>query len=126
MLFRSTFGFLPRTADIFGQAVLRPPIAAGATLPITPIAGIPALLAADGVIRLPWERIQSMRIQAEPVPPAFAPTKSRSICLLREAPTTDEILKGARSAHEVGLLRVFLDEDEASELALVLRRPNDA
>ena len=117
-----TFSLLKRDARILALAIQRPPVIAIADLNIVPIAGVPALVADDGPLLLPWEEFQRAQIQAEPTPPGFTSTKSRSIKLLKanRLPDAGILPRRQTGAPRVNVMRIFLDADEADDLAIVL------
>jgi hypothetical protein len=83
---------------------------------------VPALVTDDGPLHLPWEEFQRVQIQAEPTPPGFASPKSRSIKLLKAGRLPDAGIPPRRQtgAPRVNVMRIFLDADEADDLAIVL------
>ena len=118
-----TFSLLKRAAHILALAIQNPPVIAIADLNIVPIAGVPALVTDDGPLRLPWEDFQRVQIQAEPILPGFASTKSRSIKLLKaiRLPDAGILPRREAGAANVNAMRIFLDADEAEDLSLVLK-----
>jgi hypothetical protein len=117
-----TFSLLKRDAHLLALAIQNPPIIAAADLRIVPMAGVPGLATDDGPLRLPWEEFQRIQIQAEPIPPGFASTKTRSIKLLTEnrLPEVGALPRPQAGVIKVNVMRIFLDADEADDLATVL------
>lgn len=117
-----TFSLLRHAAGILALAIQNPPIIAAADLRIVPMAGVPGLATDDGPLRLPWEEFQRIQIQAEPIPPGFASTKTRSIKLLTEnrLPEVGALPRPQAGVIKVNVMRIFLDADEADDLAIVL------
>jgi hypothetical protein len=111
-----TFSLLRHAAGILALAI------AAADLRIVPMAGVPGLATDDGPLRLPWEEFQRIQIQAEPIPPGFASTKTRSIKLLTEnrLPEVGALPRPQAGVIKVNVMRIFLDADEADDLAIVL------
>ncbi len=120
-----TFSMLARDASLVGAMLRQPSIAPSQSLSITPIAGIPALSLDSTIVRFAWEDLRQMRVQSEPIPPAFAPAKVCSLRLVRapHLPAPGELPKPERGGQVISSLRVFLDADEAEDLSLVLRIP---
>jgi hypothetical protein len=118
-----TFSLLRHAAGILALAIQNPPIIAAADLRIVPMAGVPGLATDDGPLRLPWEDFQRVQIQAEPILPGFASTKSRSIKLLKaiRLPDAGILPRREAGAANVNVMRIFLDADEAEDLSLVLK-----
>jgi hypothetical protein len=117
-----TFSLLKRDAHLLALAIQNPPVIAIADLNIVPIAGVPALVTDDGPLLLPWEEFQRVQIQAEPILPGFASPKSRSIKLLKtnRLPDAGILPRRQTGAPRVNIMRIFLDADEADDLATVL------
>jgi hypothetical protein len=117
-----TFSLLRHAAGILALAIQNPPTIAVADLRIVPMAGAPVLATDDGPLCLPWEEFQRIQIQAEPIPPGFASTKTRSIKLLKtnRLPDAGILPRRQTGAPDVNVMRIFLDADEADDLAIVL------